>query len=185
MRISTIFGFGLLAPVALGLGEFAASPPVYILETTQSATTTLSKALDTLGYRHLSHASNLGNQTALYKTYVLISSHAQLAEIIRSQPEAKFILPRRTPTLKGRASWLWRQDDEDGQHSQLQSEEDYIQSTRTLFSGEERSQGLLELEVLGQRTAAQAENWVLLCDFLGMGYSVVERLNLWHFPQYS
>lgn len=28
----------------------------------------------------------------------------------------------------------------------------------------------------------QAEKWVALCDFLGLGYSTVERLKLWEFP---
>lgn len=30
--------------------------------------------------------------------------------------------------------------------------------------------------------STQAENWVALCHFLGMGYSAVERLDLWKFP---
>lgn len=33
-----------------------------------------------------------------------------------------------------------------------------------------------------QGLGTQAENWVALCDFLGLGYSTVERLKLWQFP---
>lgn len=33
-----------------------------------------------------------------------------------------------------------------------------------------------------QALGTQAENWVALCDFLGLGYSTVERLKLWQFP---
>ncbi|RCI16433.1 hypothetical protein L249_2299 [Ophiocordyceps polyrhachis-furcata BCC 54312] len=41
---------------------------------------------------------------------------------------------------------------------------------------------LLELFVGTTVPAEQAENWVTLCRFLGLGYSVVERLKLWYFP---
>lgn len=41
----------------------------------------------------------------------------------------------------------------------------------------------LEMSVnAAQSLGTQAENWVALCDFLGLGYSTVERLKLWQFP---
>jgi hypothetical protein len=48
-----------------------------------------------------------------------------------------------------------------------------------------RSSRLLVLEVLpaDSNPYAQTETWVTLCEFLGLGYSTVERLKLWRFPK--
>ncbi|KAI1816669.1 hypothetical protein GGS20DRAFT_170726 [Poronia punctata] len=40
-----------------------------------------------------------------------------------------------------------------------------------------------QLLVLDVGSDARAHTWVTLCEFLGLGYSVVERLKLWRFPQ--
>lgn len=45
--------------------------------------------------------------------------------------------------------------------------------------GLESASSLLVLDV---HSRDEAQTWVVLCDFLGLGYSVVERLRLWRFP---
>ncbi|KAL7625684.1 hypothetical protein AAE478_004905 [Parahypoxylon ruwenzoriense] len=170
MRVSSLLGLGWLTADIQSLSLFgspnstqsvSASPsPIYILRTTHPATSALSRALDTLGYRGLDPAERDGPP---HNTYVEVSSGAQLAEIARARPHAKFILPR--DAAAGPAG----------------------HSVRAFFGEEEeeggRAPGLLELDVLALESAVQAENWVALCKFLGLGYSVVERLGLWHFPR--
>ncbi|KAI0851613.1 hypothetical protein F5Y00DRAFT_230254 [Daldinia vernicosa] len=162
MKFALPFELGMLASSIFASNTTTVSPSVYILSTSPPATVALSKALDTLGYSRLDLESDILDQTILSNTYVEVTSNMQLAEIARSQPDAKFILPRGSRHI---------------------GEEDYILSARNFFSKEKRSRKFLELDVLALKASSQAENWVQLCDFLGMGYSVVERLGLWQFPK--
>ncbi|KAI1798775.1 hypothetical protein F4811DRAFT_566154 [Daldinia bambusicola] len=163
MKFGLPFELGMLASSIFASNTTTVSPSIYILGTSPPATTSLSKALDTLGYSRLDLESDiLLDQQALANTYVEVTSNMQLAEIARTQPNAKFILPRGSRRI---------------------GEEDYVLSVRNFFSKEKRSRKYLELDVLAPKTSSQADNWVQLCDFLGMGYSVVERLDLWHFPK--
>ncbi|KAI0835378.1 hypothetical protein F5Y06DRAFT_139330 [Hypoxylon sp. FL0890] len=178
MKTSLLAGLSLLAPGIFALHKQAgSSQPIYILKTSEPATNALSKALDTLGY------SRQGSQEASSSAYIEVTSDAQLTEIGRTYPEAKFIIPqgRRHPMgthdLSGIGAVFWGRGACTEQRS---SQHDW--SNHTVFE-EKRLQGLLELDVLTLEAGAQAENWVALCEFLGMGYSVVERLGLWHFPQ--
>ncbi|KAI1376498.1 hypothetical protein F4677DRAFT_79924 [Hypoxylon crocopeplum] len=161
MRIISLVGLGLLAPNVFALDTHPnhgiQSPPIYILRTTQPATTALGKALNTLGYRPAGDDQRIPSNT-----YTEVSSVAQFVEITKSHSKAKFVVPQGS--------------------SQLKAEEDYVRFARAFLSEEKRSEELLELDVLDLEGAAQAENWVVLCTFLGMGYSMVERLSLWHFP---
>ncbi|KAI1391474.1 uncharacterized protein F4822DRAFT_427323 [Hypoxylon trugodes] len=157
----------------------AVSPPIYILKTTQRATTALSKALDALGYSRLEPRPDLGNQTASYNTYLEVTSSSELEGISTFDQDAKFILPRGSGNTK--RGW-WIQGAHELKRSQSLAKDD-AWLAHDLFSEENGAQELLELDVLALETATQAENWVTLCKFLGMGYSVVERLGLWHFPQ--
>ncbi|KAI1480197.1 hypothetical protein K445DRAFT_319892 [Daldinia sp. EC12] len=162
MKFGLPFELGMLASSIFASNTTTVSPSIYILGTSPPATAALSKALDTLGYNRLDLESDILDQTALSNTYVEVTSNMQLAEITRSQPDAKFILPRSNRRI---------------------GEEDYVLSARNFFSKEKRSRKYLELDVLAAKKSSQADNWVQLCDFLGMGYSVVERLDLWHFPK--
>lgn len=47
--------------------------------------------------------------------------------------------------------------------------------------GEEVELLELRIDAAGAR-GTQAQKWVALCEFLGLGYSTVERLKLWQFP---
>lgn len=56
-------------------------------------------------------------------------------------------------------------------------------SWRQMVGYGEAERRLLELSMDPAETlSAQAEKWVALCNFLGLGYSTVERLKLWQFP---
>ncbi|KAI8959095.1 hypothetical protein F5Y11DRAFT_334126 [Daldinia sp. FL1419] len=162
MKFALPFELGMLASSIFASNTTTVSPSIYILSTSPPATMALGKALDTLGYSRLDLGSDVLDHAALSNTYAEVTSNMQLAEITRSQPDAKFILPRGNLRI---------------------GEEDYVLSARDFFSEQKRSSKFLELDVLALKTSSQAENWVQLCDFLGMGYSVVERLGLWHFPK--
>ncbi|KAI5867300.1 hypothetical protein GGS23DRAFT_592626 [Durotheca rogersii] len=175
MRFSPLLGLGWLsADIHTSFGNSTqqldgpvAPSPVYVLRTTHPATAALGKALDTLGYRRRHHGPRQQSlegdldyrEATPANTYIEVPSTAQFVEIARSEPNARFILPR------GAAS------------------SDHAQPVRSFFARESRSRQLLELDVLALERAAQADNWVALCDYLGLGYSVVERLGLWRFPR--
>ncbi|OTA87268.1 hypothetical protein M434DRAFT_399541 [Hypoxylon sp. CO27-5] len=202
MKTSLLAGLSLLAPgifASLDNGARALSSPVYILKTTEPATLALGRALDTLGYTRQGTKLNQENQKAPSNAYIEVTSDAQLSEIGRSYPDAKFIIPqgsrlpqRRADDLSGIGIGigigigpaLWGRGAgaaavERDSSSSSSSPHDW--ANHTLLE-QKRLQGLLELDVLALEAGAQAENWVALCEFLGMGYSVVERLGLWHFP---
>ncbi|KAI2615917.1 hypothetical protein GGR54DRAFT_255026 [Hypoxylon sp. NC1633] len=172
MRTPFLTGLGLLVSSVLASEAHSdytiQSPPVYILKTTQPATKALGKALDILGYSRLD--SKLSQtQGSSSNTYFDVTSVNEFVEITKSQSEAKFILAQERPSSRGTNDTL--------------GEEDLVRFTTTFFAETTRSQSFLELDMLGLESAEQAQNWVLLCTFLGMGYSTVERLGLWHFPQ--
>ncbi|OTB06131.1 hypothetical protein M426DRAFT_21247 [Hypoxylon sp. CI-4A] len=166
MKVSLSIGVSLFAYHAYAASpnhmRADVSPPIYILQTTQPAANAIGKALDTLGYSRQDPRPDPSMQRASFNTYVEVSG-AQFANISRSHAGAKFILPRVSP--------------------QLMAEED-LASLASILAAEDRvSEGFLELDALAVEQAVQAENWVSLCSFLGMGYSTVERLGLWHFPK--
>ncbi|KAI1444817.1 hypothetical protein F5Y02DRAFT_418611 [Annulohypoxylon stygium] len=166
MKVSLLITLGFLAPsITASTHHAATSQPIFVLKTTQTATSSLSKALSKLGFIHQdtrqANSSVISNAIANTNTYVEVTSDTQLLEITESHPEAKFIIPSgsRFPTV-GEGNWLAQASLSD-----------------------KNLNGILELDVLALEKGTQAENWVRLCDFLGMGYSIVERLGLWHFPQ--
>ncbi|RDA92224.1 hypothetical protein CP533_5706 [Ophiocordyceps camponoti-saundersi (nom. inval.)] len=152
----------LLIPLASAFPPSPHSPPaVYILSSTESkwATTAVSDALKTLGFTHVVTATN--NTEALDgKTYTQLSRDDSTAweRLASALPDARFILP---------ADRVEEEMDED---------------IRRFFS-RNRPEQLLELFVGRRVPADQAENWVTLCRFLGLGYSAVERMKLWYFPR--
>ncbi|KAI0444546.1 hypothetical protein F4803DRAFT_511057 [Xylaria telfairii] len=170
---------------SLVLAQASSPPPsVYVLMPSDSALTAVSVALNTLGYSYseTTAGSDLGLDP---RTYAVLDPRTALYKnISRDNPSARFILP--APKVAGDSvSWLGaffqeRQVAEDLQH-------DNVDLIRAFFAemedvGHGASQ-LLELDVFAHGSHDQAQTWVALCDFLGLGYSVVERLKLWRFPQ--
>ncbi|KAH8884355.1 hypothetical protein GQ53DRAFT_399448 [Thozetella sp. PMI_491] len=85
-----------------------------------------------------------------------------LTDIIDARPTAKFILPKATT-------------------AEATSTTDYDRLIRELFACHP-SDRFIELNLHAREHAFQGETWVALCEFLGLGYSVVERLQLRQFP---
>ncbi|KAF9629091.1 hypothetical protein BFW01_g10294 [Lasiodiplodia theobromae] len=196
------------ATVAVGRGA-PASGPVYILGTPSSsssgdgaaAVARVGSALRTLGFPttylpFLADDDNGSNNNAT--TY-----YDHYAAIISREPGAKFILPADSPSPSG-SSWLRRllQEKQRTNGASLQPRSNANDNThphtlalRALFSQPAHSQQLLELRFDGNNNAdshqsnsvalppsEQLQAWEQLCDFLGLGYSVVERLKLRRFP---
>ncbi|RDA82507.1 hypothetical protein CP532_3176 [Ophiocordyceps camponoti-leonardi (nom. inval.)] len=146
------------------------SPPraVFILSSTESrwATKAVGDALKTLGFTHAVTATNdpdalVENSGGRKNTYSQLSRDDTAAwqRLASSMPDARFILPADTVA------------------------EEIDDDIRRFFSANDNPDRLLELFVGRRVPADQAENWVTLCRFLGLGYSVVERLKLWYFPR--
>ncbi|KAI1214646.1 uncharacterized protein F4807DRAFT_4666 [Annulohypoxylon truncatum] len=198
MKAPLLFTLSFLAPSILASTNHAttsASQPIFVLKTSQTATSVLSKALGKLGYIHQEarqgnySASSTPNINANTNTYVEVTSDAQLLEISRAHPEAKFIIPSGSQLFSASedgapGSWWGRQRASGaelvgGEGGGIWFAQDFLSEKNE----NEKLDEVLELDVLALEKGAQAENWVRLCDFLGLGYSVVERLSLWHFPQ--
>ncbi|KAI0490333.1 hypothetical protein F4859DRAFT_457805 [Xylaria cf. heliscus] len=180
----------LLLPASLAslvLARAASPPPsVYILMPSNPALTAVSSALNTLGYRYsesTASSSDLGLDPSTYA--VLDPGTALYKNISRDNPSARFILPATTKPGDDSNYWLGaffqeRQVEEGLRHDSADSIRAFFAETED--AGQGASQ-LLELDVFAPGSHDQAQTWVALCDFLGLGYSVVERLKLWHFPQ--
>ncbi|KAI8951031.1 hypothetical protein F4801DRAFT_547032 [Xylaria longipes] len=171
---------------SLVLAQAASPPSVYILMPSNPALTAVSSALNTLGYSY-SEITASSNELGLDpNTYaVLRAGTMSYRNISRDNPSARFILPA-GKTGDGSNSWL------DAFFREQQVADDLgtgssAESIRAFFAEMEHAgQGasqLLELDVFARGSHDQAQTWVALCDFLGLGYSVVERLKLWRFPQ--
>ncbi|KAI0205290.1 hypothetical protein F4808DRAFT_279894 [Astrocystis sublimbata] len=173
----------LLLPASLAslvLAQAAAPPPsVYILMPSSSALTAVSSALNTLGYSYAEStpSSELGLDPSTYG--VLEPGTALYQNISRENPSARFIMPS-SKGGDGSRSWLgsFFQESQVADEMALRGAD----SIRAFFDEKEGPSQLLELEVFAHNSH-HAQTWVTLCDFLGLGYSVVERLKLWRFPQ--
>ncbi|KAK5627115.1 hypothetical protein RRF57_002830 [Xylaria bambusicola] len=144
----------------------------------------MSSALDTLGYSYsesTTSASGVDLRTDP-AAYTIISQGTAYKNISRENPETRFILPTFAADSQ---SWLALFSQERPAEKDVRSDD--VDSIRAFFANTEgASTGasqLLELDVFSYDSHTQAQTWVTLCDFLGLGYSVVERLKLWRFPQ--
>ncbi|KAI1347957.1 hypothetical protein F5Y01DRAFT_230981 [Xylaria sp. FL0043] len=169
---------------SLVLAQAASSPAVYILMPSNTASTAVSSALNTLGYSYSDSTAGDGLGLDLdHSAYTILQPGTAYRNISRDNPGARFILPNLATADS--QSWLGSFSQEQRAGKELRSED--VDSIRAFFadmkgSGSGVSQ-LLELDVSAYDSHTQGQTWVALCDFLGLGYSVVERLKLWRFPQ--
>lgn len=169
-------------PAMLLAPALAAQQPqqnhVYVLGASQSNRATLGQALSKLGYSPSSSASSSQHarratpgqesDNSFIYTDLPASDFASLSE---TNPDAKYIILSSKPS----SPQLVISDD--------RSDDSWRGMNETMGAGAGAEGRFLELR-LGAHDAprTQAEAWVELCDFLGLGYSVVERLKLWQFP---
>ncbi|KAI0100115.1 hypothetical protein GGR51DRAFT_379693 [Nemania sp. FL0031] len=177
---------------SLVLAQAATPPSVYILMPSNPALTAVSSALNTLGYRY-AEATAYGTELGLGldpSTFAVLEPGTAYKNISRENPGARFILPA-SKADNSYSSWLrlFSKTQDRRQMGDRDARPDSVDAIRAFFAEmEEGSAGngasqLLELDVFAHGSHEQAQSWVALCDFLGLGYSVVERLKLWHFPQ--
>ncbi|KAI1497594.1 hypothetical protein F5X99DRAFT_396314 [Biscogniauxia marginata] len=175
-----------LSLAGIALAHAVSVPPsIYVLMPSHPATGAVTEALSTLGYSRTEDASYFSDQARPDpNTYTVLSPGTEYMNISQLNPEAKFILPigsRARGSARTRQSWLKTVSQYERTANQVTPNE-YTQAVRDFFAQTEASRQLLELDVHAPKAAMQAQTWVTLCDFLGLGYSVVERLKLWRFP---
>ncbi|CAJ2510371.1 Uu.00g050740.m01.CDS01 [Anthostomella pinea] len=166
-------------------------PSIYVLMPSAPATTgsgsgsAVAEALNILGYSqwHPPHADHQTSRSLSPDTYAVLAFSTEYVNISRSNPDARFILPIEPKTRSSRPGpWLGALLQTRSAWRRKEVANEYAETVRDFFAREEASRQLLELDVDAPRSDAQAQTWVALCDFLGLGYSVVERLKLWRFP---
>lgn len=153
------------------------SPPVYILGPIQPASIALGEALRTLGYSHVHAADANGQATLGSNTFTELSPcSAANVDLAMQNPGARFILPSKAVACHQQLLGACVTK------SPFDLPESHTQAVQHFFAQKRHAHQLLVLNVSATAPSAQAENWVVLCEFLGLGYSIVERLKLWHFP---
>ncbi|KAI1124488.1 hypothetical protein F5Y10DRAFT_30045 [Nemania abortiva] len=190
MKASFLIPASLASLVLAQVQAAAASPPsVYILMPSNPALSAVSSALNTLGYRYSEATGRSGAEFGLDPSTfaVLEPGTATYKNISRDNPEARFILPA-VKADDGSRRWLGMFSQDRRRVWDRDARSDSADAIRAFFAEMEQGAGdgasqLLELDVFAHGSHDQAQSWVALCDFLGLGYSVVERLKLWHFPQ--
>ncbi|OBT65734.1 hypothetical protein VE03_03326 [Pseudogymnoascus sp. 23342-1-I1] len=156
---------------------------VYILGSSRTGIAVITAALQTLGYKQIllgtppvvsaDHASDQG-------TFSVVSVELGIEEHSIMSPAAKFILPVEDdkitqieyPNVEGFS-------DEQGFASGYQN---YIRSVQDFFAQSDQEAKLLVFQIR-KNSHRVGDDWPKLCQFLGLGYSVVERYRLRQFPQ--
>ncbi|KAI1182951.1 hypothetical protein F5B17DRAFT_418224 [Nemania serpens] len=197
-----LFLFGLQAIlVAQILAQAIPPSPVYVLNIPNNPTAlrAVSSALHTLGYAYSAFelgVSSSSSSSSRRNAALGVGQKSSLTygNISRADPDARFILPvtRSSTTSPASSSWFGGfLSPQTGRESRLSDEAPGLDSIREFFADRPFGNGkprLYELDVspLESRACARAltkpETWVALCDFLGLGYSIVERLKLRRFP---
>ncbi|KAI0452105.1 hypothetical protein F5B21DRAFT_506568 [Xylaria acuta] len=141
------------------------STPIYIFQSSQSATAALGKALETLGYTRFDPQCTAQFTPPIYMELPVGADYVKIAI---SNPEAKFLLPRELTSIEPESrSWLRMSFYGQGARDKLLGNR---QAILDFFSLSEHSHQLLELDVYPKRRAGeQGQDWVRLCDFLGLG----------------
>ncbi|KAI0015954.1 hypothetical protein F4780DRAFT_783662 [Xylariomycetidae sp. FL0641] len=167
-----------LASLAVAQAQLS-RPSIYVLLPSEEPTSAVTEALDILGYSHSTGGAIADYPTLDTDTYTILSQGAEYQNISRLHPEAKFILPTSSrPKAQSRFSYFFQTKPT----TQQPVSREYQTSVRDFFEQTAGSPQLLELDVDAPRSDLQAQTWVTLCEFLGLGYSMVERMKLWQFP---
>ncbi|KAI1342170.1 hypothetical protein F5Y15DRAFT_333638 [Xylariaceae sp. FL0016] len=182
MKTSLLLPASMAALTTTVLGyASAASPSIYVLMPSRPAATAVTDVLHTLGYSRSESPSLDGLAHPRADTYAVLAPGTEYMNISRTDPGAKFILPVEPASHARSGSWLLSSPKPDPAGRDADGE--YADAVRGFFAANDVSrQQLLELDVRAPRPDMQAQTWENLCDFLGLGYSVVERFKLWRFP---
>lgn len=155
---------------------------VYIIGSSRTGTEAVSTALQTLGYKQIrpgylptSNDDQASNQGTFRVIYEVLGAEKHLTML----PGAKFILPVEYDNI------LQIEDqngegfgDEQGSPSPYQN---YTCLVHDYFVQSQQEANLLEFHIT-KNSDRVGDDWPKLCQFLGLGYSIVERYRLRKFP---
>ncbi|KAF2088722.1 hypothetical protein K490DRAFT_63936 [Saccharata proteae CBS 121410] len=171
---------------------------VFVLGPSSSVqTSALNRALHRLGYASQAAPDQptfTNIDSADFSNLRWSSDYALVADRVQN---AKFILPtsQREDTVTANANTANTKKrsttgspPQSVQMSQLrlleiEAYQNYTRSVHDFFSQSDREGQLLELSIdAPEPDMVLGDKWVRLCEFLGLGYSIVERLKLKDFP---
>jgi len=154
---------------------------VYILGSSRTGIAVISTALQTLGYKQIPPGDlpiSSRDPTPNQGTFSLLSVELGIEKYSIMSPGAKFILLVDN-TMRIECPNEERFGAEQGYPKEYQNcarpVQDYF-----IQSGQDAS--LLEFHITSN-SDRMADDWPKLCQFLGLGYSVVERYHLRQFPE--
>ncbi|KAF2813055.1 uncharacterized protein BDZ99DRAFT_517345 [Mytilinidion resinicola] len=199
VSLFAVLTFILHAPIVLSSSAVSTPPttdkmpPIILLKTTTTSTVPLRNALALLGYEQLAISTITRNSTR-QQTYdtegekLFVELHWAIdddfATLASLYPSARFILPVPEHPAESSRARKWARRATGASVSNLVEKLEayqYAASVRNYFHDCNEETRLLEVKNgwLGDRSG---DCWVQLCEFLGMGYSVVERMKLRKFP---
>lgn len=163
------------------LASTVQSNHVYILGNSRTGVAAITTALQTLGYKKIlpgdlpmDSADHSPNQA----TFSVISVELGVEEHSTMSPGAKYILPVEDDNFLRIEYPNGEGFGEQGFGSEYQN---YRRSVYDYFTQSDHEANLLEFQVT-QNSDRVGDDWPKLCQFLGLGYSVVERHHLRQFP---
>lgn len=177
---------------------------VFVLGESKPGGAAISKALRILGFtqipllgisNHSSESLALDGSQNL-NTFTTLSSPLEYINVASYHPDAKFIVPlgadehmRSNAMQPCTHSWLggldffWAKYIQEASEEYLEHAASRAVSVREAFSDLGRRENLLEM-VASEPGEHMEGKWLELCKFLGLGYSLVERLRLREFPSF-
>lgn len=160
---------------------------VYVVGPDPSGRATIGKALTRLGYVSTNSGditlttTGSGSEGTGFSYTEISTMLGEDDEGVGEPARANYIVARQAPGANqtmalARGAGVEKDDDSTGAW--------WRRMVGFPAAAESEARELLELsiDVSVEARGLQAEKWVALCDFLGLGYSTVERLDLWQFP---
>ncbi|KFY23156.1 hypothetical protein V493_06043 [Pseudogymnoascus sp. VKM F-4281 (FW-2241)] len=151
---------------------------VYILGGSRTGIAVISTALQTLGYKKIIPGAipiSSADQASNQRTFSVVSIVSGIDEQSIMSPGAKFILPVEDDNIP---QIEYSNGEGFGGASAYQN---YARSAQDVFVQLDREESLLVFQIT-KNSHRVGTDWPMLCHFLGLGYSTVERYRLKQFP---
>jgi hypothetical protein len=189
-----------IRPPLACISQNSPSIPSVVVLSGQAGISSLDIALQTLVYtcsnlnpNHFQNAIQHHHHNATTASFRSWTTFYQ--DVVLSRPETKFILPisdkvnaaLKTDKIRQPCAHSWlgmamRGGEEPEKQEELNSG-DHVEAVQKYFREQQLESKLLVFPIDESRDAGVGDRWAELCNFLQLGYSIVERLRRHTFPR--
>ncbi|KFY36805.1 hypothetical protein V494_04971 [Pseudogymnoascus sp. VKM F-4513 (FW-928)] len=153
---------------------------VYIIGSSRTGIAVVSTALQTLGYKQMQPGGppiSSADQAFSHGTFGILSEELEIEEHSIMSSGAKFIFPVDLDDTVAQIQYINGGEGFGGEHGFASLYRSNPRSIRGFFAQSDQEANLLELRIT-KNSDRVGDDWPKLCQFLGLGYSVVERYRL-------